>query len=49
VTFKLSAGTSSNAKPALWTFVHVEGVKPTNNLAERLIRPGVLWRKRSLC
>lgn len=32
---------------ALWTFVHVEGVEPTNNLAERLIRPGVLWRKRS--
>lgn len=32
---------------ALWTFVRVEGVEPTNNLAERLIRPGVLWRKRS--
>jgi transposase len=32
---------------ALWIFVHVEGVEPTNNLAERLIRPGVLWRKRS--
>jgi len=32
---------------ALWTFVHVEGIEPTNNLAERLIRPGVLWRKRS--
>lgn len=32
---------------ALWTFVHVEGVEPTNNLAERLIRAGVLWRKRS--
>jgi transposase len=32
---------------ALWTFVHVEGVEPTNNLAERLIRPGVLWRKGS--
>lgn len=32
---------------ALWTFVHIEGVEPTNNLAERLIRPGVLWRKRS--
>lgn len=32
---------------ALWTFVYVEGVEPTNNLAERLIRPGVLWRKRS--
>lgn len=32
---------------ALWTFVHVAGVEPTNNLAERLIRPGVLWRKHS--
>lgn len=32
---------------ALWTFVYVEGVEPTNNLAERLIRSGVLWRKRS--
>ena len=33
--------------PALWTFVHVEGVEPTNNQAERSLRPGVLWRKRS--
>ncbi len=32
---------------ALWTFVRVEGVEPTNNLAERQIRPGVLWRKGS--
>jgi transposase len=32
---------------ALWTFVRVAGVEPTNNLAERQIRPGVLWRKRS--
>ena len=32
---------------ALWTFVHVEGVEPTNNLAERQVRPGVLWRKNS--
>jgi len=30
---------------ALWTFVHVEGVEPTNNLGERQVRPGVLWRK----
>jgi len=30
---------------ALWTFVHVTGVEPTNNAAERAIRPGVLWRK----
>jgi transposase len=32
---------------ALWTFVRVEGVEPTNNVAERAIRPGVLWRKGS--
>lgn len=32
---------------ALWTFVHVEGVEPTNNAAERSVRHGVLWRKRS--
>ncbi len=33
--------------PALWTFVRVPGVEPTNNAAERAIRPGVLWRKGS--
>jgi transposase len=27
---------------ALWTFVNVPGVEPTNNLAEQQIRPGVL-------
>jgi len=32
---------------ALWTFVDVEGVEPTNNLAERQIRPSVLWRNSS--
>jgi transposase len=32
----------------LWTFLMVEGVGPTNNLAERLLRRGVLWRIRSL-
>lgn len=32
---------------ALWTFVDVEGVQPTNNLAEQKIRPGVLWRNSS--
>jgi transposase len=31
--------------PALWTFVRVEGVEPTNNAAERAIRPAVLYRK----
>jgi transposase len=33
--------------PALWTFVVVEGVEPTNNVAERALRPAVLWRKGS--
>jgi len=28
-------------REALWTFVQVEGVEPTNNTAERSIRPGV--------
>src|ERR1700687_5691428 len=32
-------------EPALWTFVRKEGVEPTNNHMERLLRPGVLWRK----
>ncbi len=32
---------------ALWTFAVIEGVEPTNNHAERMVRPGVLWRKRS--
>jgi transposase len=34
-------------EPALWTFVAVEGVEPTNNFLERLLRRAVLWRKRS--
>jgi len=34
-------------EPALWTFVEVEGVEPTNNFLERLLRRAVLWRKRS--
>jgi transposase len=31
--------------PTLWTFLHEEGVEPTNNLAERGLRPAVIWRK----
>ncbi len=34
-------------EPALWLFVYQEGVEPTNNAAERAIRPAVLWRKTS--
>ena len=33
--------------PALWTYLDVPGVEPTNNVAERAIRPAVLWRKGS--
>jgi transposase len=31
--------------PAVWRFVVSEGVEPTNNHAERLLRGAVLWRK----
>lgn len=34
-------------RQALWTFVHVPGVDPTNNHGERELRAFVLWRKRS--
>jgi transposase len=34
-------------RESLWTFVAREDVAPTNNLAERTIRQGVLWRKGS--
>lgn len=32
---------------ALWTFVHVEGLEPTNNFGERVIRHAVMYRKTS--
>jgi transposase len=34
-------------KDYLWTFCEVEGVEPTNNAAERALRPAVIWRKKS--
>jgi transposase len=34
-------------RPALWVFVDRQGIEPTNNLAERDLRPFVLWKKRS--
>ena len=34
-------------REALWTFVQVEDVEPTNNTAERSMRPGVQWHKGS--
>ena len=32
---------------ALWVFLGQHGVAPTKNRAERALRCGVLWRKRS--
>ena len=32
---------------ALWTFVYVDGVEPTNNLAEQALRTAVIWRRTS--
>lgn len=32
---------------ALWIFITTEGIEPTNNAAERALRPAVLWRKNS--
>ena len=34
-------------KVALWTFIDQDGVEPTNNAAERALRRGVIWRRRS--
>jgi transposase len=47
---KLTWGFSKNLLkvwPALWTFVEVEGVEPTNNVAERALRGPVIYRKLS--
>jgi transposase len=43
-----TAGTCAEilkVEPALWTFVRVEGIEPTNNAAERAARHAVQWRK----
>lgn len=34
-------------EPAMWLFVTTVGVEPTNNAAERAIRPAVIWRRTS--
>jgi transposase len=34
---------------ALWTFLEIDGVEPTNNHAERSLRPSVIWRKKYFC
>ena len=36
-----------NQRQYLWAFVHDAQVEPTNNLAERVVRQAVLWRKGS--
>ena len=32
---------------AMWNWTTVPGLEPTNNLAERMLRPAVIWRKKS--
>lgn len=32
---------------SLWLFLDIKEIEPTNNIAERALRYGVLWRKRS--
>jgi transposase len=34
---------------ALWTFLDIENIEPTNNHAERSLRPLVIWRKKYFC
>lgn len=34
---------------ALWTFLEMDNVEPTNNHAERSLRPSVIWRKKYFC
>jgi len=44
------AGTAAKIlelEEAMWTFVQVESLEPTNNFAERLLRPAVMYRKTS--
>lgn len=36
-----------NQREYLWTFVYDPDIEPTNNLAERMVRQAVLWRKGS--
>lgn len=47
---KKTAGTCSELlklEPAMWTFVRINNVEPTNNLSERSLRTAVIWRKLS--
>jgi transposase len=36
-----------NHREWLWTFIEVHGIEPTNNAAERALRPAVIYRKLS--
>ena len=40
-----SCGRMLKVFPAFWTFLRVPGMEPTNNAAERALRPAVLYRK----
>lgn len=40
-------GSILKVEEQLWTFTQKEGIEPTNNAAERALRPAVLWKKRS--
>jgi len=47
---KMSARTCARllkSSEAMWTFVRIEGVEPTNNSGERAVRHGVIYRKLS--
>lgn len=46
-TLRRPAGELLKHFDALWVFARIPGVEPTNNAAERVIRPAVLWRKGS--
>jgi len=36
-----------SVEPALWKLMEAVGVEPTNNVAERALRPAVIWRRTS--
>ena len=40
-------GTILKVESLLWRFTQEKDIEPTNNIAERSIRPAVLWKKRS--
>ncbi len=42
---KATAGEILKLEAALWAFVDIESVEPTNNFAEQGIRPAVMWRR----